>query len=129
MYPRYWYETCKSFANNRLFLNKNSSIENEFIIPGNSLNPGKYLVVNTVNNVDLRQVISFEVVKNPTLISGIGEICGGYQNIQCDLGLRCNQSNKGDDQFGICEDSKFKNYDLDQAFISKQIIIKIIKII
>jgi len=125
VYPRYWYETCKSFAHNRLFLNKNSSIENEFVIPGKSLNPGTYLVVNTVNNVDLRQVISFEVVKNPTLISGIGEICGGYQNIQCDLGLSCNQSNKGGGQFGICEYSNLRKVDdLDQAFISKQSIDK-----
>ena len=111
IYPKFWYETCKGFESNRLFLSKNSAIETEFVIPRNTLPTGKYLVVNTVNNFDLRQVISFEVVKTPILISNFGEICGGYQNIQCDLGLRCHKGNKKDDQFGICRISEFYNYE------------------
>ncbi|MBT5346366.1 hypothetical protein HOJ01_00840 [bacterium] len=106
IYPKYWYETCRAFANNRVVLNNNAAIENEFIIPGNTLSTGNYLVVNTVNNVDLRQVISFEIVKKPTLVSGLGEICAGYQNIQCDLGLRCDMDNKDDGKFGICKISE-----------------------
>ncbi|MBI95645.1 hypothetical protein CL656_00630 [bacterium] len=116
VYPNFWYETCKGFEINRLFLSKNSAIETEFVIPRNTLPTGKYLVVNTVNNFDLRQVISFEVVKTPILISNIGEICGGYQNIQCDLGLRCDLDNKKDDQFGICKISEVYNYDSLDSF-------------
>lgn len=103
VYPQNWYETCKSYNSNSILLSKNQSIEEIFKIPAGILNKGKYYIVNTVNNFDLRQVVSFEVLKDPVLISNLGEICGGFQNIQCDVGLTCNQKDKDENQYGMCE--------------------------
>ena len=118
VYPKIWYETCKSFNTNSVLLSKNQSVEEIFKIPAGVLNEGKYYIVNTVNNIDLRQVVSFEVLKDPVLISNLGEICGGFQNIQCDVGLTCNKRNKDENQYGMCEISEFSlnsksNFNLD----------------
>lgn len=103
VYPLFWNQTCKSLSSNSIVLNGFADFEIPMQIPKNTLSPGKYLLVNTVNNVDLRQVLDFEVIKQPVLIAGYGQTCGGIQKIECDLGLYCDLKDKDSTQYGLCK--------------------------
>jgi len=84
-------------------LSPKDSREIEFRIPANSLEPANYLIVSTVNEVDLLQVASFEVFAKPKLVAKLGQTCGGYQNISCARGLYCDLDGKEGLQYGICK--------------------------